>query len=176
MKPIGPLMIEHRLIERMVALLEKELEKIETSKELNPQFIFNAVDFFRTYADQLHHGKEEDILFKELTKKNLSEEHKKIMQELIEEHIIARKNVKGLLEANEQYAKGNHEEITKIIRSLKTLIALYLPHIAKEDKRFFIPVMNYFSEEEQQIMLKQFFDFDKQMIHEKYGKLVEKYE
>ena len=175
MKPIGPLMIEHRLIERMIALLAKELAKLESERQYNPQFILDAVDFFITYTDRTHHVKEEDILFKELTKKNVSEEHKRIINELIEEHIIARKNVKGLFEANEQYVKGDSEQVDKIIEFLKALIELYPMHIKKEDTKFFLPILNYFTEEEQQIMLNQFLEFDRQMIHEKYTKVVEKY-
>ena len=64
MKPIGPLMWEHRLIERMVKLLKKELIKIKEIDKVDTNFILIVVDFFRTYADRTHHGKEEDILFK----------------------------------------------------------------------------------------------------------------
>ena len=61
--PIGPLMREHRLIERMVKLMEEEMRKISETKEINPDFIDVAINFVRTYADKCHHGKEEDILF-----------------------------------------------------------------------------------------------------------------
>lgn len=175
MKPIGPLMVEHRLIERMVALLKKELSKLELKKECNPEFIFSAVDFFRTYADRTHHGKEEDILFKELNLKKISEEHKKIMSELIEEHIIARKNVKGLFDSTEKYVNGDSKQINKISGFLKALIELYPVHIKKEDTQFFFPILKYFTEEEQKTMLEQFLDFDRHMIHEKYTKVVEQY-
>ena len=63
MKPIGPLMIEHRLIERMIGLLEGELQTMKTAAEANTGLIMAGVDFFRMYADRTHHGKEEDILF-----------------------------------------------------------------------------------------------------------------
>ena len=82
MLPIGPLMIEHRLIERMISVISKELSSIETKREINEAFIGTAVDFIRTYADRCHHGKEEDILFRELGKKRLSNKHKQIMEEL----------------------------------------------------------------------------------------------
>ncbi len=39
------------------------------------------------YADRTHHGKEQDILFRDLEKKELSPNHTKIMGELLEEHI-----------------------------------------------------------------------------------------
>ena len=60
--PVGPLMMEHRLIEYMIALMEKEVERIRKEKRVNFEFIETAVDFFRTYADRLHHGKEEYIV------------------------------------------------------------------------------------------------------------------
>ncbi|MBD3255222.1 MAG: cation-binding protein, partial [Candidatus Lokiarchaeota archaeon] len=78
MLPIGPLMIEHRLIERMVDVLKAELDKIKKTGEVDPFFIDLSVDFFRTYADETHHGKEEDILFRELKKKSLNPEHEKM--------------------------------------------------------------------------------------------------
>jgi hemerythrin-like domain-containing protein len=56
--PVGYLMIEHRLIEKMIALLEKELGNIRKTKKAKPKFIDTAVDFIKTYADKCHHGKE----------------------------------------------------------------------------------------------------------------------
>ena len=90
MKPIGALMKEHRLIERMVALLGEELRKTSQTNKADPAFINIATDFFRTYADRTHYGKEEDILFRDLAKKNLSPEHIEIMNELTKEHVLAR--------------------------------------------------------------------------------------
>ena len=68
MLPAGPLMIEHRLIERMIKILDRSLRKMEREKELDLNFIDTLVDFIRTYADRCHHGKEEDILFRDLSK------------------------------------------------------------------------------------------------------------
>lgn len=82
MLPIGPLMIEHRLIERMVDLLEKEALKIRDTKRLDMIFINAAIDFFRFYADRTHHGKEEDILFTELLKRKLSSTDKALIESL----------------------------------------------------------------------------------------------
>jgi hemerythrin-like domain-containing protein len=106
MKPIGPLMREHRLIERMVALISGELKLISEASKANTELVMAAVDFFRTYADRTHHGKEESILFRELAKKPLSEEHKRIMNELIEEHVFGRKSVSRLFNATENYRAG----------------------------------------------------------------------
>ncbi|MFW9957485.1 MAG: hypothetical protein ACFFCT_05390 [Candidatus Odinarchaeota archaeon] len=54
--PVGPLMIEHRLIERMISVMGKEIKRIQKNREVDPKFIDTAVNFIRTYADQCHHG------------------------------------------------------------------------------------------------------------------------
>ena len=172
MKPIGPLMREHRLIERMVKILEKELIKIKKTAKADANIILSGVDFFRTYADRTHHGKEEDILFRDLSKKKLSAEHKNIMNKLVEDHIFARKTVGALNDANISFIKGNKGSIKEIISNLEKLVVLYPKHIYVEDKEFFYQILEYFSKEEQDIMLKEFWDFDQKMIHEKYTKIV----
>ncbi|MFH0877568.1 MAG: hemerythrin domain-containing protein [Candidatus Omnitrophota bacterium] len=176
MQSAGPLMVEHRLIERMVALLNKEMGRIRDQKKADSCFIDAAVDFFRIYADRTHHGKEEDILFKGLLKKKLEPEHKKIMEELIQEHVLARKNVGVLVESNEKYGKGDATCLEVLAGTLTTLTELYPSHIEKEDKHFFLPVMKYFDEKEQEAMLAEFWEFDKKMIHERYGRLVNEWE
>ena len=75
MLPIGSLMIEHRLIERLIALIEKEGDKIKKDNLTDIDFIDDCIDFIRTYADRCHHGKEEDILFRDLRNKKLLEKY-----------------------------------------------------------------------------------------------------
>jgi hemerythrin-like domain-containing protein len=176
MMPIGPLMTEHRLIERMVGLLQGELDKIEAGGELDPVFIDNAVDFFRTYADRTHHGKEEDILFRDLGGTKLSGELSTTMDELVQEHVHARKTVAGLLEAKDAYQGGDSRALESVTGYLAELVRFYPAHIEKEDRHFFIPCMDYFSREEQDGMLREFFEFDRNMIHERYRNLVERYQ
>ncbi len=166
-------MKEHRLIEKMINLMEKEIEKMKKYGKANPLFIDIAVDFIRMYADRTHHGKEEDILFRDLRKKELSPNHTKIMEELVEEHIWARNTVGKLVGAKNQYTQGNVKVLDEIINLITELTEFYPKHIDKEDKHFFIPVMKYFTEKEQDKMLQEFWDFDKRLIHEKYQKVIE---
>jgi hemerythrin-like domain-containing protein len=176
MKPIGPLMVEHRLIERMIAIVKEELVKIDKGKKADPIFIDTYVDFARTYADRCHHGKEEDILFMDLTKKKLLPGHKKTMDELIEEHIYARKTVGELVAAKDNYVQGNKDALKGITTKLGALADFYPRHIEKEDKHFFFPILDYFTRQEQDAMLQEFWEFDRKLIHEKYQKVVERYE
>jgi hemerythrin-like domain-containing protein len=172
MMPIGPLMIEHRLIERMIDVMKEELVLIEKEKKVDPKFIEMAVDFIRTYADRCHHGKEEDILFRDLGGKNLKDEHRRTMEELVEEHLWGRKITGRLVEANANYVQGNKDCISAIMDCIRTLIEFYPKHIEKEDKQFFIPCMDYFTDSEKDVMLKEEWEFDKSLIHEKYRDIV----
>jgi hemerythrin-like domain-containing protein len=105
--------------------------------------------------------------------KNLAAEHEKIMKELIEEHAQAREMVGKLAGAGEIFRRGDSAKLTDIGVILEGLSRLYPRHIEKEDKHFFFPVMEYFSKEEQDAMLREFWEFDRNMIHEKYRKLVD---
>jgi hemerythrin-like domain-containing protein len=172
MKPIGLLMREHRLIEQLIALINLQVFEINKTNKADPEFIQVAVDFIRTYADRTHHGKEEDILFKELAAKQLAPEHKKIMGELVEEHALARRLTANLVSARDNYVRGSEEALRDVVHFMRELTGLYPGHIEKEDKRFFYPCMEYFSREEQDNMLRSFYEFDQKMIHEKYQKVV----
>jgi hemerythrin-like domain-containing protein len=172
MKPRGPLMIEHRLIEQMIELIKKESSKIKETIKVETAFIESAVDFIRTYADKTHHGKEEDILFRECAKKKMNKDDEKVMNELIEEHKFGRKTVEELVKAKEDYIKGK-DTLNIILDKLDVLVEFYPKHIEKEDKNFFPNSEKYFTEDELQDMLKEFWEFDKKMIHEKYKMVVE---
>ena len=176
MQSRGPLMIEHRLIERMITLIKQKLNRIETTSQVDPLFIDTVVDFIRIYADRTHHGKEEDILFRELSNKQMFGQDMQIMDELVDEHVLGRKTAKELVEANAQYRMGEKSALAVIVSKLKKLVDFYPKHIEKEDKIFFPAYMKYLSDEEDQLMLKEFYEFDREMIHEKYKLVLQKLE
>jgi hemerythrin-like domain-containing protein len=173
MMPIGPLMIEHRLIERVIEVLRIELGKMAEGKEVDPTLIDTAVDFIRTYADRTHHGKEEAILFRDLAEKDLSAEDRRVMEELVSEHVYARKTVGELVNAKERYLEGHTDALETILKKLGALVTLYPGHIEKEDKVFFPASMKYLSQSEQDAMLEEMWKFDRGMIHEKYRSVAE---
>lgn len=172
MKPIGMLMWEHRLIERVIGLFHEQIARITETSRVDVAFVGTAVDFIRTYADRTHHGKEEDILFRRLEGKDLPVALAKIMQDLINDHIYARSLVKGLVEAKDRYIRGE-DALPDITARLKSLAEFYPVHIIKEDRDFFHQSMALLSDHEQSEMLREFEDFDRKMIHEKYRDVVE---
>ncbi len=176
MQARGLLMIEHRLIERMIAVIQNTLEQIESTQVVDPLLVDTVVDFIRMYADRTHHGKEEDILFKELDKRSLSDEDRRIMKKLIEEHVFSRRTTQTLVAANGRYRQGDESALEEIVDAFHRLVELYPKHIEKEDKTFFPASRRYFSEDEDKAMLEAFREFDQKMIHEKYESLIQNLE
>jgi len=174
MKPIVPLKTEHGLIDQMIKLARDETLKIATSDAFNPAFIDTLVDFLRTYADETHHGKEEDILFRDLRDKDLSADDLQLMEELVQEHVDAREMVGALVAAKERHLQGDHEALETVIRNLAGLIELYPEHIKKEDNVFFPASMAYLTASEQKAMLEEMYEVDRQMIHRKYQSVVQR--
>ncbi|MBU2499130.1 MAG: hemerythrin domain-containing protein, partial [Proteobacteria bacterium] len=115
-------------------------------------------------------------LFREFDKKDLSATDRETMNELIEEHVFGRETTKALVAANTRYRKGDMSALEAIASRLGTLVDFYPKHIEKEDKVFFPASRGYFTEEEDQAMLAEFWEFDRKMIHEKYKLVVESLE
>ena len=131
------------------------------------------VGFFRTYTDRCHHGKEEDILFRALATKPLSDEHRRTMDRLTEEHVLARKLVGRLMLDQDRCVKGEKAALTAMKQDIHELADLYPKHIGLEEKHFFVPCMDYFSAMEQAEMLRAFTEFDAKIVHEQYTTMIE---
>lgn len=167
MRPIGSLMVEHRVIERMISLLYHEHTKIVKDGKIDRATIDVAIDFFTTYVDRFHHGKEEQILFRELRSKPLSAEHKKVIDDLIKEHVYSRNTLEKLRNARERL-DTEENALSEITKCIETIVKWYPIHIEKEDKHFFFQSMIYLSLQEQAAMLEEFWEFDGNFIHEMY--------
>ena len=93
------------------------------------------------------------------------------MNQLIEEHKWGRATTAKIVEAKEQY-RGDDRAAEILAEPLQALVDFYPRHIEKEDKGFFIPVMDYFSDEEKNAMLKEEHEFDQGLIHKHYEDVV----
>lgn len=175
MKPIGLLMIEHRLIDRAVEQIRNKAKecKIDSSCVLD---LNQLIDFLGSYSDLCHHGKEEKILFLECGCKNMPKELRHLMEELILEHVMFRKMREKMSLFNLEFSTGNFINLGKLNELITDFCAILKKHIDKEDSIFFPQSMKLFSEAEQEEMLKKFRDFDQGVMHEKYRKLISEFE
>lgn len=177
MKSIEVLMHEHRLIEQGLKVLENIAYRLERGEDIPSDKLSALLDFFRVFADQCHHGKEEGMLFPELEKKGIPKEGGPIEVMLIE-HEEGRSFQKQMREA-----AVNLEELEakrKLVQAARGYIELLRQHIWKEDNVLFKMAEQVLSETEDEQLTKL---FERQEIeeigegvHERYHQLVHELE
>ncbi len=170
MNIIDPLVEEHQVIKKILFLLAAELDKIKNQRRVDSLANYISMDFIRTYTDLVHHGKEENILFRKLGGKNLSAELSVVMNELLAEHKYSRSIAGRWFDATEKYFDGE-DTSQEIIGCLQELTTFYPQHIIKENEHFFGLAMEYFTGEEQSKMMQEFEEFDNKILHWKYRKV-----
>jgi len=169
-------MIEHRLIERMLDLMRTEIDRIGERGRADTDFIDLAVRFIKEFADISHHGKEEKILFARLEEKPISREMKKMVDDLVQEHIFIRNLTNEVVRSKDRYMEGRPEGKADIISGINGIVVFYPRHVEKEEKHFFLPAMGYFSADEREDMLRAFREFDSRLFRDEYGMMVREME
>jgi hemerythrin-like domain-containing protein len=123
---------EHRLILRMIALLEKNAPCTAVGGYSNWQFYLDGVDFIRSYADRFHHAKEEDVLFAALVQNGMPQENSPVAAMLME-HDQGRAYVLGMETAVREAMDGLAGRESAVAENALAYAALLRDHIAKED-------------------------------------------
>ena len=167
---------EHALIKRWLQILTKAIVRVRTTQSIDPMMFDIFVDFFESYVDRTHHDKEERIFFAELQKKQISPEHKEVMDRLITEHVQARETVGKIVLKKNEYIQKNGESINELLKYMEFFAELYPEHIHVEDDKFFVEAINYFTPEEVAAMEAQFAQTQPEMAMEKYIAIVESLE
>jgi hemerythrin-like domain-containing protein len=126
------MVVEHRLILRMVALVEKNSELVDEGKFADWQFFLDAVDFIRGYADRFHHAKEEETLFAALIANGMPEKNSPI-EAMHMAHDQGRALVRGMEEAATKVLAGEPGQEAAIVENARGYAALLREHIHTED-------------------------------------------
>ena len=167
------LLYEHKIIYLLLDKLKIKIEEIKKKQDVQGNFIDLFTDFFITYIDVYHHGKEENIMFERLKRKPLSVHHQNSIKLLMEQHNIGRKLIEKIITITADYFKGKKDNIKILINLLSEFHKLYLEHAYFEDNSFFNEVINYFTDSEKEQLTQDFFRFNIKMIDEKYKNLID---
>lgn len=123
---------EHKLILRMIALLETNARLTAEGRYDNWQFYLDGVDFIRNYADRFHHAKEEDVLFEALVKNGMPRQNSPVAAMLME-HDLGRGYVAAMEQAALEARAGRHGREKIIAENALAYVELLRAHISKED-------------------------------------------
>ncbi|MBI2053788.1 MAG: hemerythrin domain-containing protein [Candidatus Staskawiczbacteria bacterium] len=159
-KPTTILSEEHQHILKVLSALSRECDNLKSGgSKLNKEFFSKAIDFIRNYADKFHHVKEEDILFKELSKDTV-EMHCNPMDQMLYEHDLGR----GFVSLMEEGMKENNKE--KVLENAYNYVQLLQGHIFKEDNILYPMADEALSEASQKSILELFSKAEKEKFQE----------
>ncbi len=134
--PTGELKREHRIIERVLAVLEALVERARRGGGFESDAFSRAVQFFRLFADACHHAKEEDLLFPVLEKRGIPREGGPIGV-MVEEHRLARSYTREMGNALTELESGDPGAEERFLAAADEYLSLLGNHIDKEDNVLF---------------------------------------
>lgn len=167
---------EHRVIERVLAVVEKlATAPVEGSLDSWKK----ALDFFSHFADQCHHFKEEQVLFPAIAEGGIPRDGGPIGMMLME-HEEGRAYVRAMLSAIPLVEAKNQVAKEILVDKAKAYLRLLKDHIQKEDEILFRIADDVISPDEQKQLLRSFEEHEAKEIgegvHEKYLKIAEELE
>ncbi len=163
--PVKVLFDEHDIILSAIAIAKDAGRLIENNEAAYEILIRELIGFFREYADQYHHYKEEQILFPEMSKKNeLLEEG--VIQEMFEHHTDFRSMIKSI----EIFL--NSKDYVQAQLELNNYSEALLDHIAVENDEVFQIAETLFDTDELEKIFFRFEDCDRELGDANKTKLV----
>lgn len=129
---------QHKKILKVADVLEALLSPTPGSASANLDYdaLADCVTFIRLYADALHHGKEEDLLFPELEGVGMSRQSGPIAV-MLHEHEQGRAYAKAMADALEPARSGDEVAHRRLTNAALGYVALIRGHILKEDRVLF---------------------------------------
>jgi len=169
---------EHRLIERVLAILERATQQLERGEEVAPGTLSQALTFVRGFADGCHHAKEERALFALLAAKSPNIEGGPV-RVLTADHEAGRKLMGDLERAIDAMRQGRPEGALEARKALTTYTHMLRRHIAKEEEILFPLSEGLLTAEDAKELEEQFERVEEETgagAHERYEALVRELE
>jgi len=170
---------EHEGILAMLAVVEAAANRLKNGRDIPPDLMANAADFFRNFADKCHHHKEEGELFPALQAHGIPSEGGPIGMMLIE-HDQGRAFVRGMSDAAGRYATGDATAAPRLIENALGYVGLLRQHIAKENQILFAMADQVLPDAEQSRLYDAFARIEAEEmgagVHERYHALIGEYQ
>ena len=146
---------EHDAILRMLDATDEVICRLDHGETVEPGILGGLLEFFRLFADQCHHGTEEDLLFPKLQQKGMPREAGPIGVMLLE-HDQGRAFVRQMAQGAEEYARGGTAAAARWTAAASGYAALLREHIYKENNILFVMAERMLTPQEQEELARQF--------------------
>lgn len=138
MEAIRIMVEEHDNIQKMLKVIRELSYRIMTLGEFDMDDIPRIIDFIRIYADEHHHGKEEDILFDTMNKNIEKLANAGAITGMYIEHDLGRLYTGNLERALEEFKNGDDRARLNIIANAISYADLLDRHIGKENTAMYV--------------------------------------
>ena len=168
---IDVLMTEHRLIEKVLASLEAYTTELRQGRELERRSAADFAAFFKGYADALHHGKEEDLLFRRMVELDFPERGGPLAVRL-HEHQLGRTHVKVIFDVGVASGPVTGLEQALVVDNAAGFVPLLRTHILKEDQILYPLAVRFLPPEELERLGERYDEFARQVGDERVNELL----
>lgn len=161
LSPTRMLMDEHRVIEIVLAVLDRMADLAFAKGIVDPAPAREAITFLREFADRFHHGKEEARLFPAMEGFGLPSDAgpTAVMRH---EHEVGRAHVRRMDLAVADFEKGAPGASDRFAFEARGFVDLLRDHIAKEDQVLFPMADRMLPPAAQDVLLRDFRTFEAQ--------------
>ena len=139
---------EHKGILKMLDVTEEVARRLDAGQQVAPEKLASLLEFFRLFADQCHHGKEEALLFPKLQEKGMARTSGPLGV-MLAEHDQGRSLVKQMAAASEAYKTGAPGAGSRWAEAGRGYCGLLRGHIDKENNVLFVMAERMLSPAEQ---------------------------
>ena len=129
--------------------------RMVSSKSTNTEHFETVVDIIKSFADGLHHKKEEDLLFP-LFEQRTAGGHCAPVGVMLMEHDQGREYVRGIVENIKKFKNGDSTALDSIFNYMLDYSELLQQHIYKEDNVLFRMADEAFSDNDHELLVTQF--------------------
>jgi hemerythrin-like domain-containing protein len=136
MKLTATLSAEHRVIEQVLRCLLEMASQASVTGKVDLESARTALTFLRTFADECHHHKEEDVLFPALARVGFGPDVGPVAV-MLSEHQLGRAYIARIERAIQQASLGGMEAAKDFASGVRSYVDLLTQHIAKEDNILF---------------------------------------
>jgi hemerythrin-like domain-containing protein len=127
--PSEYLMREHGMLNRILLIYEAGLRKFDANEDFDPSPIANAARIVREYTEDYHERLEEEVVFPRFKQAG---KMVALVDILIDQHRSGRGLTDIVLETALTGRKNDNDR-RRLVDALRSFIAIYRPHTARED-------------------------------------------
>lgn len=178
MDPIKQIMDEHRVIERVIDVLEKIADGLEEAREIPPQLILSDIGMLIECTSEYHFEKEEEILISFLEETGRTD-LKDAVKSYSDQFKAGEKYIDAILKNIDGYAEGDVKAAANIIKNIQEYVEHVRPLFEQEDETILKPLKQSLTDDELSRLEEEFKDFEEswpgpQVV--KYQKIVRELE